>query len=356
MIADAQHKNGFMKSAPDEAIPTSVVKSAFFGNVGPVGETPELVYGPHRMERVAQLTDSYPVRITSGNIDEHLSNLHDIQVIFSTWGMFPLTEAQLDRLPRLEAMFFAGGTVKHFAKLFLKRKIIVTSAAIANAVPVAEFTLGQILLANKGYFRNLGEYRQTGDFFGAFAGDGNYGQTVSILGAGQIGTKVINLLRLFRLNILVFDPFCSDHRVNSLGAEKVGLSEAFSRGNIVSNHLADVPETYGILSGSLLSTMPLNATFINTGRGRTVNHDDLFSVFSRRRDLLALLDVTEPEPLPLEMPLWKLPNVHVSSHIAGSKGREVDRIADLAIEEFERWLRGEPLLYPVGLETFGRTS
>lgn len=268
----------------------------------------------------------------------------------------PLTEAQLDRLPRLRALFFAAGTVRYFAPPLLKRGIIVTSGAAANAVPVAEFTLAQILLANKGYFRNVADYRETADFAGSFVGAGNYGATVSLLGAGQIGRTLIELLRPFRLRVLVFDPFLSHKDAESLGVEKVDLPAAFARGNIVSNHLAGVPATDGILNGALFASMPAKATFINTGREATVSHADLLSVFRARPDLNAFLDVTEPEPLPRESPLWSLPNVHISAHIAGSKGDEVRRVADFAIEEFQRWSRGEPLRYSVALESLERMA
>jgi phosphoglycerate dehydrogenase-like enzyme len=93
-----------------------------------------------------------------------------------------------------------------------------------------------------------------------------------------------------------------------------------------------------------------DATFINTGRGRTVNQDDLISVFWIRPDLTALLDVTFPEPIPRESVLWSLPNVHITSHIAGSKRDEIGRVAEIAIEEFERWSRGEPLRHAVTAE------
>ena len=219
---------------------------------------------------------------------------------------------------------------------------------------MAEFTVAQILLANKGYFRNVAEYRATADYRNSFVGAGNYGATVSLLGAGQIGRKVIELLRPFRLRVLVFDPFLSRQDAESLGVEKVELAAAFARGNIVSNHLACVPATVGMLDGALLSSMSANATFINTGRGPTVNHADLLSVFRARPDLNAFLDVTDPEPLPRESPLWSLPNIHISAHIAGSKGEEVGRVADFAIEEFQRWSREQPLRYSITLEALER--
>jgi phosphoglycerate dehydrogenase-like enzyme len=139
--------------------------------------------------------------------------------------------------------------------------------------------------------------------------------------------------------------------------EKVGIREAFSRGDVVSNHLADLPDTFGLIDGCLLASMPADATFINTGRGRTVNHDDMISVFRARPDLTALLDVTDPlEPLPPDAALWKMPNIHISSHIAGSRRDEVGRVADFAIDEFERWVRDEPLRYSITLDTLEKSA
>jgi phosphoglycerate dehydrogenase-like enzyme len=335
---------------PQTATGAGPVKAALFGNPGPAGETVEQVYGAEGLARLNRIADLYPTIVTSDNMESCLPELQDLRVIFGTWGLMPLTERHLSRLPRLAAVFYAAGTVKYFAQPLLERGIVVTSSAAANAVPVAEFTVGQILLANKGYFRNVREYRETGDFYGAFAGPGNFRATVSLLGAGQIGRKVIELLRAFHLRVLVFDPFLSAGEAASLGVEKVDIQTAFEEGNVVSNHLADVPETAGMLDGRLFSAMRPDATFINTGRGRTVNQDDLISVFWIRPDLTALLDVTFPEPIPRESVLWSLPNVHITSHIAGSKRDEIGRVAEIAIEEFERWSRGEPLRHAVTAE------
>jgi phosphoglycerate dehydrogenase-like enzyme len=158
------------------------------------------------------------------------------------------------------------------------------------------------------------------------------------------------------LRVLVFDPFLSDAEAESLGVEKVTLPMAFALGNVVSNHLADIPETTGMLNGPLFSSMPADATFINTGRGRTVNSEDLISILKARRDLTALLDVTDPEPLPRKSALWSLENVHITSHIAGSKRYEIERLAEVAIAEFESWSRGEPLHHAVTVESMDRIA
>jgi phosphoglycerate dehydrogenase-like enzyme len=349
---DGDNANG--AAAPRQE--TRLIKAALFGDVGPAGETIDEVFGPEGLARLQSMTDLYPTIVTSRNIEACLPELEDLTVIFATWGMIHLTGEVLSRLPRLKALFYAAGSVRYFAAPLLQRGIVVTSSAAANAVPVAEFTLGQILLANKGYFRNVREYRETANFDDGFIGRGNYGATVSILGAGQIGRKVINLLGAFDLRLLVFDPYLSVSEAASLGVEKVDIETAFAHGDVVSNHLADLPATEGMLNGALFSSMPPEATFINTGRGRTVKTDDFLSVFGARPDLTALLDVTHPEKLPRDSPLWALPNVYISSHIAGAKRDEVCRVAEFAIEEFERWRRGEPLRHAMTLQSLGRVA
>lgn len=130
----------------------------------------------------------------------------------------------------------------------------------------------------------------------------------------------------------------------------MSLEEAFARAFVVSNHLADKPETAALINGGLLSLLRDGGVFINTGRGRTVNEADLAETLGRRPDLTALLDVTHPEPVPPDSPLLRLPNVRVTSHIAGSVGDEVHRLADYCIEEFDRYARGEPLCHAVTAE------
>ena len=346
------------EKVPNEkgGIMTKTFKAALFGGVGCAGETIPKIYGSRRLEALGDLTDLYPRIVDRNNIAACLPELREVEVIFSTWGMFPLSEAELDQMPNLRAFFYAAGTVGYFAPPMLRRGITVVSAAAANAVPVAEFTLGQILLANKGFFRNVREYQHCPGPNGvlqplnAFRGRGNFDQTVSVLGAGQIGRKLIELLRPFHLRVLCFDPFLSQKGAELLGVEKVSLDRAFAEGNVVTNHLANLPATVGMLDGPLLCSLPPNATFINTGRGQTVNHGDLLEVMTSRQDLTALLDVTDPEPLPADSPLLRLDNVQVTSHIAGSIGNEVSRNAEVALQEFCAWRDGEPLRYSVTLE------
>ena len=157
-------------------------------------DTVHRLFDAPRLKRLARLAQLRPEIIAPAQLEATLPELSALEVIFSTWGMPFLTESQLDSLPNLRAVFYAAGSVQSFARPLLERGIIVVSAWQANAVPVSEFTLAQILLATKGYFRNTREFHGTKTRT-AFRGPGSYGEEVALLGAGAIGRRVIALLK-----------------------------------------------------------------------------------------------------------------------------------------------------------------
>lgn len=324
-------------SGPDVTRP----RAALFGAAHTVAN----VYAEGRRETIADLTDLCPTAIhDAAQRAAHLHELADVEVIFSTWGHPPLTEAELASMPRLKALFYAAGSVQGFARPLLARGVTVVSAWQVNGAMVAQFVLGQVLLACKGYYHNQRDYRAShGDRAAVFRGEGLFQTPVALLGAGAIGRRVIELLRPFSVDLMVFDPFLPDDQARRLGVRKVGLAEAFERGVVVSNHLANNAQTRGMLDGALFERLPAKATFINTGRGATVVEPELIEVLGRRPDLTALLDVTHPEPPEADSPLYELPNVYLTSHIAGAIGREVIHMADFVIEQFTRWRDGLPV-------------
>ena len=271
--------------------------------------------------------------------------------IFSTWGMLEFTENEIKTcLPNLKAIFYGAGSVQSFARPFLNCGVKVFSAWAANAVPVAEYTVAQIILANKGFFKTM---RYTDHPFARIEADnfpGNYNVKIGIIGAGMIGKLVINMLKQYNLEVLTFDPFLSDKTADELGVKKVSLERLFKECQVVSNHLANNDQTQGMLGGKLFESMLPNATFINTGRGAQVVEQDLISTLKARPDLMAILDVTFPEPPTEGSQLYALPNCILTPHIAGSRGNEVRRMGEWMNQEYQNFITKKPGKYEVTLE------
>ena len=299
------------------------------------------VYGNGRLERLAELTDLYPEFITRENFADHQEKLGELEVIFSTWGMFPLTGAQLDQLPKLKAVFHAGGASGHFRGPLQERGIKVCSSAAANAIPVAEFALSQILLAGAGYFRNIRECVDTESTrqINTFRGHGNYHTRVAILGDGVVSRQLRKFLEPHDLEVVVVSSYPERRTIS--------LEEAFSTAFAVVNLFPDLENNAGIYDAPLFERMIDSSVFINVGRGRQVNEAGLVAVLKKRPDLTALLDVQYPEPPEPGSGLFALPNILLTPHIAGSKATELTRMADYMIDEFLRFERGEPLRHAV---------
>ena len=308
------------------------------------------VYSPHALGIIKEYADLYGEPVEGENPDEHREYLRDAEVAFSTWGMPAFTEQTIESfLPKLKVVFYAAGSVQYFARPFLKKGIKVVSAWAANAVPVAEYTLSQILLANKGFYQNMARtkknYREAREYFLEFPG--NYSAKVGILGAGMVGKKVIELLKPFNLQILVYDPFLPETAAREMGVVKCGLEEIFSSCQTISNHIANLPETVGLLSRKHFDRMLPNATFINTGRGAQVVEKDLIEALREQPGRTAVLDVTDPEPVKPDSGFLSMENVFLTSHIAGSSGKEVERMSLYMAEEFVRYVKNEELKYNV---------
>ncbi|HCG27274.1 MAG TPA: phosphoglycerate dehydrogenase [Lentisphaeria bacterium] len=301
----------------------------------------DYVYARGRRAMLEDECDFLPEIVTPENFDFCRKKLAGVEVIFSTWGMWALNDAQLDAMPELRAVYYAAGATDHFARPLLKRGIALHSAWRANAIPVAEFCLGQILLAMKGFFGNSGGYRSP-EHFRENIGPGCYGDTVGLLGAGAISQKLQELLTNFELNVMVM--------ASRPERRTVSMEEVFRRAFVVSNHLPNRIDNQNVIREEHFLSMRKGAAFINTGRGAQVDEEGMTAALKKRPDLTALLDVAATEPLRADSELYRLPNVRLSGHIAGSFNDEVIRMADYVIGDFRRMRNGETPLHRISEE------
>lgn len=279
--------------------------------------------------------------------------LHQVDALITGWGSPMITESVLELAPRLRLIAHSAGTVKaHIERSCWDRGITVTTAAHANGIPVAQFTLAFILLAGKRTFdaaRAL-HANQAGFVKESLSHDvGNNGSTVGIIGASRIGRLVIELLRPFAFTVLLADPTVSEQEASELGVQLVSLDHLMAGSSVVSLHAPVLPSTIGMIAAKQLAAMKDGSTFINTARGALVDHDALRRETATGR-ISAVLDVTSPEPLPNGDPLYAMPNVILTPHIAGSMGNELTLMGDFAVTEIERFAAGQPNQYVVTRE------
>ncbi|WP_433440985.1 hydroxyacid dehydrogenase [Nonomuraea sp. CA-141351] len=311
-----------------------------------------LLFPAPLLRRLDTLAD-IDVALVAERFDDPRLPLADTEILLTGWGCPPLDEALLDATPRLRAVLHAAGSVKSLVTpACWERGLLISSAAAANAVPVAEYTVGTILLAGKGVFALNERYRRERAFTLAKIeeGIGNNGRRVGVVGASRIGRKVLELLAPYDLDLCLYDPYT---RVP--GVPQASLEELLRRSDIVSLHAPATPETRHMIDRARLALMPDGAVLINTARGSLVDTDALVTELRSGR-LSAILDVTEPEPLPSDSPLFDLPNAFLTPHIAGSHGNELARMGAVVVDELERLTAGLPLAHRVNHDDLDRVA
>jgi len=269
-------------------------------------------------------------------------------VLLASWGVPALTKELLAAMPRLQLVIYAAGSVRGFVTPdFWRRGILVSSAAAANAGPTAAFAEAVIVLALKQAWFYLRRKSTGHATLQDTASSGLHGATVGIIGLSRVGRLVLQGLRRHEITRLLHDPTIAASTAQAEGAELVDMMELFRRSDVVSLHAPLLPSTIRLVRGEHLRAMRSGAAFVNTARGAIVCEQELAEALRDRPDLTAFLDVTECEPLALDSPLRRLPNVVLTPHIAGARHRELELLARLACDELDRYLCGQPLAHPV---------
>ncbi|QPZ38723.1 hydroxyacid dehydrogenase [Paramicrobacterium chengjingii] len=284
--------------------------------------------------------------------------LAESQVIVTGWGTQRIDSSVLALAPKLRCILHVGGTVKDLlAPEVWSKGIAVSSSVDANALPVAEYTLAMILMANKRILPIARRYRSERAFIdqAQLGVTGNYRRRIGIVGASRIGRRVVDLLAPFDLDVVLYDPTLTAAEIRDLGAEPSTLDALCATCDVVSVHAPALASTEGMISRTLIDSIAADATLINTSRGSIIDQDALVDRVLRG-DLHAVLDVTTPWVLASDHPFYEHPNVLLTPHIAGSVGSEVDRMIDVQLAELRRFASGERLAHPVALSSLGTAA
>lgn len=287
--------------------------------------------------------------------------LSEVEVIVGTWGMPTFGREVLDAAPKLKAIFYAAGSVRYFTPdEFWNRNIVLSSGYAANAVPVAEFTIAQLILGLKQALYMERIVQKGRDWQNAQANTsgikGLYRSTIGLVSYGAIARLVRQLLKAYEVNVLVYDPFLGKAEAKQDHVTPVSLEEIFKRCDAVSIHTPHLPETENLITREHITSMPEYGVFINTARGAVIDEPGMIQALGERPDIQAMIDVTYPEPPESNSPLYDLPNLFMTPHIAGSMGRERARLGAFMADELDRFVLGQPLKWQVTQEAMRRMA
>lgn len=319
-------------------------------------------------------------RLTRPDIEERLHGLGDVTMCLDAgalpeteyaalwaradfaltgWGVRAPTADMLTAAARLRAICHGAGSVRMIPRAAMERGIVVTSARAAIARTVAEYSLmgALVMLRRLLCFASGDERVRT-----AYAPEGGrpanatlFGKTVGLVGYGCVGRHMRALLHPFGGRVLAHDPFLSAEEAEREEVETRSLDELLAAADVVSLHAPDVPETRGMIGARELGLLRGGAVLVNSARGRLIDTQALTQALDGGR-FYAVLDVTDPEPLPPDHPLRSMPNVLLTPHTAGPTTDDLPELMRSAIGELERLARGEPPRYPIDLPAYDRMS
>lgn len=316
------------------------------------------IYGLEQQAALAERVDFCAPHHQAEEILENPELLADVECIFSGWGAPKMDASFLAAAPRLKAVFYASGSVRYFVTdEFWARDIRLTSGALANAIPVADYTVATTLFSLKHGWkflrRNFEEQRLFKKYPAGDQAPGTYRSKVGLVALGAIGREVARRMQPFDLELWAFDPFVDEADFQAMNLRKSGLAELFRECDVISLHAPAIPSTEGLIRREHFASMKPGATFINSARPAVIDEEGLAAVLADRPDLHAVLDVIGLSDGQGKSPFLDLPNVTLTPHMAGAMGRECRRLGDFMVEELDRYLAGEPMrgeIQPAALE------
>ncbi len=246
--------------------------------------------------------------------------------------------------PNLEWVQLPFAGIEPFLPMLDDQRIWTCGKGVYSQ-PVAEHVLGSILALKRGFVTYARKQEWSGPF-----GESLFGAHVVVLGAGGIADDLLPLLSAFDCETTVVRRSREKKKTATHTATLDDLSEILPSADVVVLALALTPATAGIVDSSFLELMPKEAILVNVARGKHVITSDLVEALQSGEILGAVLDVTDPEPLPKGHILWTLDNCLITPHIGNTPAMGIELLASRVEENVRRYIAGDPLLGQIDLE------
>lgn len=313
------------------------------------------VFSEESWERLLSVAETVRFDPKTESESDFRVKLDTADAMLTCWGSRPLSATDLSgRTGRPLFVAHVAGSVRGVvSKDLLTAGVRLTQGAPAIALAVAHYTIGLISLALRQAYHRMQVLKGTAPKDSSPVPYYDLdGITVGLIGLSRVGTHTAELLRPFGSKVMAYDPYASSEKAASLGVELVAdVDELLTRSQVVSLHAPVTDETRNLLDARRIALLKPGSVVINTARAALVDQDALFGR-AIQGELEVYVDVTTPEPLPTDHPAWQSSHIFITPHIAGPTRQSLQRMADYAIAELERYFRGEPLLYEVTHERY----
>lgn len=273
-------------------------------------------------------------------------SLATAEALVTTWDSPHFSDDLPDIAPRLAMIAHCGGEVKTRFSRTLFKHLTITNAPAPMARATAELGAALLLYCarNVDFYRSELRKRSNRIYHEVHlhgSSESLAGQTVTMIGFGRIGRALVDLLRGFDIQWLVHDPYAPRSLARNYPVRFVGLKKLLSQAHLLVLTAALTEQTRGLLARQNLARLPDHAAIINIARGGLIDLDAIREEVRKGR-LRCALDVTDPlEPLPSEEPLRNMPGAILTPHIAGSGRRVREEIADVVLDDLERFFSGK---------------
>lgn len=290
------------------SIPNNKERSTFF--------TPMIM---NYIENIKDFTVSFNPYNRQLTEDEKRYFLNDKDALVVGWGCGKYSSEMLKQEPNFKVIGVLGGAIQPYIDedfFNLEKRFIITGAKVM-ARSVAEAVLTYALsslrdISNYDHKMKRVEQWRSNDFFN----EGLFYKKVGFVGLGQVGRFLLEMLKPFNVNVLIYDPYVSDEEIKSINCKKASLEEVMNLCDVISIHAAFTQESFHLINGENLKLMKKGALLVNTSRGGIIDEHALIDVL-KQGHIKAALDVYEEEPLTQESQLRNLENVLLIPHMAG---------------------------------------
>jgi len=258
----------------------------------------------------------------------------------------PITRQVLEAAPKLKVVGRHGVGVDNIdVKAATELGIAVVYAPGSNTLAVAEHTVMLMLALAKNVFVADRELREKHNFAARFtvpSAELN-GKTLGLIGFGKIGQAVAKRCALgLEMRVIAYDPYLNEEAARAMNVTPVAsVDEVLEQADVVSLHAPAIAENYHLIGAEQLAKMRPRAILINTARGPLVDEKTLYEALKAGKIAGAGLDVFDPEPPAAANPLFSLPNVIVTPHMAAHTEESLRRMATWAAEGILQVLRGD---------------